>query len=77
MSMPDLATYGIRLARPRVGWQGTSCPECARTKRRPHDDALGVEVFTEGGARWSCQRCGWKGATAACDQPRRREPFAL
>jgi hypothetical protein len=61
MTAPDLAAYGIHLNRPRVGWQGTACPECARTKRRPRDGALGVEIFADGGARWFCQRCGFKG----------------
>ena len=60
--MIDLAGYGIRLARPRIGWQGASCPACARTKHRPNDDALGVRLFPDGGAYWSCRRCGWRGS---------------
>lgn len=63
--MSTLADYGIYPRRPgagwRLGWQGTSCPECAETKHRPNDDALGVRVFDDGGACWSCRRCGWKG----------------
>src|SRR4051812_32196525 len=64
----DLGELGIHLHRPRLGWQGTACPECAMTKRRPHDAALGVEIFAEGGARWSCRRCGWKGYRRAIDR---------
>lgn len=56
-----LAEAGIKLPRASVGWHGTSCPECARQKVRPRDDALGVEIMTDGGARWSCRRCAWCG----------------
>lgn len=72
----NLADHGIHIARPRLGWQGGCCPECARTKLRPRDAALGVELFADGGARWSCRRCGWKGTVPAEGRPqeRRRAP---
>lgn len=66
--MSALADHGIHIRNPKVGWQGTACPECAKHKRRPHDDSLGVEIFADGGARWSCQRCGWKGHILSRDR---------
>jgi hypothetical protein len=55
-----LADHGIHLKKPRLGWQGAACPRCAETKRRPGDDALGVELFADGAAYVSCRRCSWK-----------------
>lgn len=75
--MTVLADYGIHLPRSRPGWQGTACPECARIKRRPHDDSLGVEVFADGGTRWSCRRCGWKGYILPTDRRRPARALAL
>jgi putative DNA primase/helicase len=62
--MTALAEHGIHLPRPRSGWQNLACPECARTKRRPGDDTLGVNARPDGSYYWNCKRCGWKGNAA-------------
>jgi putative DNA primase/helicase len=63
--MNALADHGIHLPHPRPGWQNLACPVCARTKRRPGDDALGVNARPDGSYYWNCKRCGWKGNATA------------
>jgi putative DNA primase/helicase len=73
--MSGLADHGIRLRREQPGEHRTACPECARTKHRPRDDALAVKVEPDGGATWVCHRCGWRGALGgASDRGRRDDP---
>src|SRR3954454_10944075 len=60
--MSPLADYGIRLRDGRPGEHRAPCPECARTKHRPRDDALAVKLDADGGAVWHCHRCGWHGS---------------
>jgi putative DNA primase/helicase len=49
------------------GWQPgehrAPCPQCGRGKR---DDALAVKLEPDGGATWTCHRCGWKGGIGPC-----------
>jgi len=58
--MIDLATAGITPRHFRPGTQRLPCPECARAKHRPRDDALSL-LIDETGATWLCHRCGFKG----------------
>src|SRR3954453_5190396 len=59
--MSALANHGIRLRDERPGEHRCPCPECAKIKHRPCDDALAVKLEPDGGATWWCFRCGWKG----------------
>jgi twinkle protein len=69
--MSGLVEVGIRLKSETLGEHRTACPECARTKQRPRDDALAVKVEPEGSATWCCHRCSWKGAVPASGEPHR------
>ena len=74
----DLAGHGIRLRSSKPGEHRAACPECARAKSRPRDEALAIRIDQDGGATWLCHRCGWKGATRrpegspGPDRPRQR-----
>jgi putative DNA primase/helicase len=60
-SCVTLAEVGIHLRDERPGEHRAPCPKCARTKHRARDDALAVRVEADGGATWTCHRCGWRG----------------
>ncbi len=61
-SCVTLAEVGIHLRDERPGEHRAPCPKCARTKHRARDDALAVRVEgPDGGATWTCHRCGWRG----------------
>lgn len=62
---PDLTDFGISLRHRKAGEHRLACPECARSKARPRDDALAVKVEHDGHAFWLCHRCRWKGSTTA------------
>jgi putative DNA primase/helicase len=67
----------IRLKHEGHGEHRAACPECAKAKHRPRDDALAVKVEPDGAATWLCHRCGWKGSTRAPGRAQgRREPPA-
>jgi putative DNA primase/helicase len=73
-----LADHGIRPHRSRLqpgapGEHRAPCPECARPKKAK-DDALAVRIGHDGGATWTCHRCGWKGGIGGeRDLSRRRD----
>ena len=69
----DLGDLGIRLRSSKPGEHRTACPECARTKSRPRDDALAVRIDHDGSATWLCHRCGWKGSTQRQEGPPGRD----
>ena len=68
-----MADLGIRLRSSKPGEHRAACPECARTKSRPRDEALAVRIDQEGTATWLCHRCGWKGSTRRHESPARRD----
>jgi putative DNA primase/helicase len=70
--MSALTEAGIRTRHERPGEQRCACPECARTKRRPRDDALAVKIEPDSGATWVCHRCGWKGSLRPSGEPQKR-----
>jgi hypothetical protein len=53
-----LADLGIHLRWHTPGEHRAACPECARQKSRPGDDALAVKVEPSGAVAWCCHRCG-------------------
>src|SRR4051812_6994260 len=67
-----LADHGIRLRQERPGEHRAPCPECARSKARPHDDALAILIDAAGTA-WLCHRCSWSGGLPEPGRERRRE----
>jgi phage/plasmid primase-like uncharacterized protein len=50
-----------------MGTQRLACPECARLKYRPRDDALALTIEGDGHAVWFCHRCGLRGSTRGTD----------
>jgi hypothetical protein len=76
-----LAELGIRLRNPdRVGEHRVPCPWC---DKGPRDDALAVRVEPDGGATWTCHRCGERGGIGgkpsgrphrAAPRPQERQP---
>src|SRR4051794_13610569 len=59
----ELAGNDIFLRTLTPGEHRAPCPECARGKPRPHDDALAVRIENDGHATWLCHRCQWSGCT--------------
>jgi hypothetical protein len=66
-----LADLGIHPRQHGPGERRGACPECARKKSRPDDDALAVKVEADGSATWWCHRCEWKGALPAAGEWRK------
>lgn len=64
-TMAQLEGLGIHLRRYRAGEHRVACPGCGKG---PKDDALGVRLEPEGGAIFSCFRCGWAGRVSADEQ---------
>src|SRR5689334_177600 len=70
--MSRLAELGVRLRREQPGQHRAPCPECARAKSRPRDDALAVKIEPDGGATWFCHRCDWAGGLPPAGTERRQ-----
>ena len=68
-SCVTLAEVGIHLRDERPGEHRAPCPKCARTRHRARDDALAVRVEADGGATWTCHRCGWRAASGLSGVP--------
>lgn len=73
--MSTLADLGIQLRSSRPGEHRAPCPECAKVKIRPGDDALAIRLDADGHATWVCFRCTWSGAVGA-DRHHERRPQA-
>jgi RecA-family ATPase len=58
-----LAKNDITLKDTAPGRHYATCPQCSKSRKRPHQSAkvLGVTINSDGTVHWGCNHCGWKG----------------